>query len=339
MKKTISLIIIGLFLGVALSTLSTYAKTSDRFFYYNPGPPSWLAGDDSTTYDWQDDDPETPWGIERVYNGVYYGDQYTTSVQVAILDTGIDLDHPDLYPNIAWAVDATGGGNPNDLNGHGTHVAGTIGAIRDNSGVVGMYAYVSIYAIKVMGNGGRGSWDDLITGIYLAMQGPDGVVGTADDADVISMSLGASSDPGVDVHNAIIDAYNAGITIVASAGNDGDGDGTTDEYSYPAAYDEVIAIGATEKDDTIASFSNSGPFVEFVAPGVSIYSTYKNGGYDTLSGTSMACPHVSGLIALYLAMGGQRNPESARTWLKNNALDLGEPGWDSLYGYGLIQAP
>jgi len=336
MKSIKSILLATLILGLIAVPISSYAKQS----FTLAGPPDWLVGGgDDTTYDWQDDDPETPWGIERVFNGAYYGDQYTTAVQVAILDSGIDLDHPDLMTNIAWAVDATGGGDPDDKNGHGTHVAGTIGAIRDNNGVVGMYANVQIYAIKVLGASGRGDWDDLITGIHLAMEGPDGVVGTEDDADVISMSLGASGDPGEDVHNAIIDAYNSGITIVAAAGNEGDGDGTTDEYSWPAAYDEVIAVGATDKDDTIASFSNSGPFLDFAAPGVSIYSTYKNGGYDTLSGTSMACPHVSGLVALYLAMGGQRDPATVKDWLINNALDLGEPGWDPEFGYGLIQAP
>ena len=305
-------------------------------------PPCFVTGtcDDGggTTYPWEDNDPETPWGIERVFNGNYYGDQYTAAVQVAILDTGIDLDHPDLAPNIAWTYDATGKGGVDDKNGHGTHVAGTIGAIRDNSGVVGMYANVQIYAIKVLGNGGSGNWDWFIAGLDAAMRGPDGVKGTEDDADVISMSLGASSDPGPAVHDKIIEAYNMGIVLVAAAGNDGDGDGTTDEYSWPAAYDEVIAVGATTKDDTIASFSNSGPFVEVVAPGYQIYSTYKGGGYDTLSGTSMATPHVSGLIALYIAMNGKQSPDTIRNWLHQNALDLGDPGWDPVYGYGLIQA-
>ncbi len=311
------------------------------------GPPPWVGGggDDDTTYPWQDDDPETPWGIERVFNGQYYGDQYTTSVQVAILDTGVDLDHPDLAANIVWAVDATGGRSADDKNGHGTHCAGTIGAVRDNAGVVGMYANVEIYAIKVLGNGGRGDWADLVNGIYLACQGPDGVEGTADDADVISMSLGGSSAP-QEVHDAIIHAYNLGIVIVAAAGNEGDGDASTDEISYPAAYPEVIAVGATDKDDTIASFSNSGPYIEVAAPGVNIYSTYKGGGYDTLSGTSMACPHVAGLVALIIAVHGKMpvgtfddtGQETVRGYLHSTALDLGPSGWDPAYGYGLVQA-
>ncbi len=341
MKTIRSLGIIGLLLLASFGLgIATVDATHDGPSIL--APPCSLFGtcdDGGTTYPWQDDDPETPWGIERVFNGLYYGDQYTTAVQVAILDTGIDLDHPDLRPNIKWAVDATGGNNPDDKNGHGTHVAGTIGAIRDNNGVVGVYANVEIYAIKVLGNGGMGSWDDLIYGLDLAMKGPDGVVGTADDADVVSMSLGASSDPGEAVHNKIKELYSAGITLVAAAGNDGDGDPSTTEMGYPAAYPEVIAVASTTKDDGLSSFSNSGSYIDFAAPGSSIYSTYKNGGYDTLSGTSMACPHVSGMVALYLAMGGTRDPASAYDWLKSNALDLGDAGFDNGYGWGLIQAP
>ncbi len=336
------LLVILLSLGMFVVLFSTMAQAKPN----NEGPhiwkgPPWAGGGDSTTYPWQDDDPETPWGIERVFNGAYYGDQYTAPVQVAILDTGIDLDHPDLAANIKWTFDATGRNNPDDKNGHGTHVAGTIGAIRDGNGVVGMYANVEIYAIKVLDNGGSGSWDWLINGIDAAMRGPDGIIGTADDADVISMSLGASSDPGTAVHDKIIEAYNMGIILVAAAGNEGDGDPSTTELSYPAAYPEVIAVGATTKDDTLASFSNTGSFIEFVAPGYQIYSTYRNGKYDTLSGTSMATPHVSGLIALYLAMNGgdkSKTPDQVRSWLQSNALDLGPSGWDPGFGYGLIQA-
>ena len=337
-------IIIVLLFPVIFPVTGSFAQAITTDPTIQVGPP-WAGGGDDTTYPWQDSDPETPWGIERVFNGDYYGDSVNTKVQVAILDTGIDIDHPDLAANIKWAVDTTGQGI-NDVQGHGTHVAGTIGAVRDNSGVVGMYAFVEIYAIKVLGNGGSGSWDDLILGIDYAMQGPDGVKGTEDDADVISMSLGASSDPGQAVHDKIIEAYNAGIVLVAAAGNEGDGDPSTEEISYPAAYPEVISVGATDKDDTIASFSNSGFHVEVSAPGVDVYSTYKNGGYTTLSGTSMATPHVSGFIALYIALNGKQpvgtfddtDTNTIRGWLHNAVLDLGPAGWDPEFGYGLIQA-
>ena len=346
MKKRVFAGAIIFFLVAAIMPVATYAvMANDDGFELYAGPPSWIGGgDDDTTYSWEDDDPETPWGIERVFNGNYDGDQYTADVDVAILDTGIDLDHPDLEPNIAWAADATGGGSADDKNGHGTHVAGTIGAIRDNNGVVGMYANVDLYGIKVLGASGRGDWDDLIIGIYLACEGPDGVEGNEDDAEVISMSLGASSAP-EEVHDAIIYAYDLGIVIVAAAGNSGDGDPSTEEISYPAAYAEVIAVGATDKDDSIASFSNTGSYLELAAPGVSIYSTYKGGGYDTLSGTSMACPHVSGLVALIIAINGKMavgtfddtDDSTMRGYLHTTALDLGPEGWDPAYGYGLIQ--
>ncbi len=344
--KTLAGLILLLF-AVSTFPVAAFAVTpKHKGFVALVGPPPWAGpgGGDETTYPWQDNDPETPWGIERVFNGNYDGDQPTTKVQVAILDTGIDLDHPDLVSNIKWTVDATGGRSADDKNGHGTHVAGTIGAVRDGNGVVGMYANVEIYAIKVLGNGGRGDWSDLVTGIYLACQGPDGIEGTADDADVISMSLGASSAP-TEVHDAIIHAYNMGIVLVAAAGNEGDGDPSTEEISYPAAYAEVIAVGATNKDDAVASFSNTGSYVEVTAPGVGIYSTYKGGGYDTLSGTSMACPHVAGLVALIIAINGKMpvgtfddtGTNTIRGYLHSTALDLGPSGWDPAYGYGLIQ--
>ncbi len=343
MKKRTLWLLIVLMIPVFVPVIGTHAQTKVSAPHIWAGTP-WVS-DDTTTYSWQDDDPETPWGIERVFNGKYYGDNVSTKVQVAILDTGIDLEHPDLKANIKWAVDTTGQGI-SDIKGHGTHVAGTIGAVRDNSGVVGMYANVEIYAIKVLGNGGSGDWDDLIAGIDLAMKGPDGVKGTDDDADVISMSLGASSDPGQAVHDKIIEAYKAGIVLVAAAGNEGDGDASTDEVSYPAAYPEVISVGAVDKDDTVAYFSNTGSHVEVVAPGVSIYSTYKNEDYATMSGTSMATPHVSGLIALYIALHGKlpvgtfddTGTNTIRGWLHSTAIDLGPSGWDSAYGYGLIQA-
>ncbi len=296
-------------------------------------------------YVWQDSDPETQWGIERIFNGVYDGYIPTADVDVAILDTGIDLDHPDLMANIVWGYDAVRGRTADDANGHGTHCAGIVGALRNAMGVVGVYANVDLYAIKVLGVSGTGTYADIAEGIYAACKGPDGVEGTADDADVISMSLGGSTDDAT-LHNAIIHAYNRGIVLVAAAGNSGDGNPSTTEISYPAAYPEVIAVAATSADDKFASFSNTGPYIEVAAPGVSIYSTYKGGTYKTLSGTSMACPHVAGLVALIIAVKGKMpvgtfsdtGTNTIRGYLHSTALDLGTAGWDAAYGYGLVQA-
>ncbi len=296
-------------------------------------------------YIWEDTDPETQWGIERIFDGVYDGYVPTTDVDIAILDTGIDTDHPDLVANIVWTYSAVESLTIEDKNGHGSHCAGIAGAEQNGFGVVGVYSNVEIYAIRVLNNGGVGSWADITAGIYAACGGPDGIEGTEDDADIISMSLGGSGDD-QGLHDAIIHAYNMGIVIVASAGNGGDGDPTTEEISYPAAYPEVIAVGATNTDDLVASFSNTGSYIEVAAPGVRVYSTYKFGRYQTLSGTSMACPHVAGLVALIIAVHGKmpvgdfndRCPNTIRGFLHRTSLDLGPSGWDPAYGYGLIQA-
>ncbi len=301
--------------------------------------------DASALYIWEDDDPETQWGVERIFDGVYDGYIPTANVDLAILDTGIDTDHPDLVANIAWTYSAIDQLTVEDKNGHGSHCAGIAGAERNGFGVVGVYSNVDIYAIRVLNNGGVGQWTDIADGIYAACRGPDGIEGTDDDADVISMSLGGSGDDD-SLHEAITHAYNMGIVIVASAGNGGDGDPTTEEISYPAAYPEVIAVGASNTDDSIVSFSNTGSYIEVAAPGVRIYSTYKFGTYNTLSGTSMACPHVAGLIALIIAIHGKmpvgdfddRCPNTIRGYLHRTALDLGPNGWDPAYGYGLVQA-
>jgi len=305
--------------------------------------------------------PQTiPWGIERIKAPDAW--QITTGasdgvIEVAILDTGIDYDHPDLQDNIKWGISVLRGRistNPRsyiDRNGHGTHVAGTIAALNNDIGVVGVAPEVEIYAIKVLGNGGIGSWSDLILGIEQALLGPDGVldadgdgiiVGDPDDdaAEVISMSLGGSSAPD-SVHDAISEAYQLGVVLVAAAGNEGA------EYpSYPAVYLEVIAVGATDMDDQVPSWSNRHP--EIVAPGVDILSTYPDNTYKELSGTSMAAPHVSGVVALIqavyynnygtvLPVGTEDDltTDTVRGILHTTADNIGD---SIFYGYGIVRA-
>ncbi len=152
------------------------------------------------------------------------------------------------------------------------------------------------------------------------------------------MSLGTSADI-QSFHDAVIRVYNAGIVEVAAAGNSGGA------VIYPAAYPEVIAVSATDQNNQIASWSSRGPEIDFAAPGVSIYSTYKGSSYATLSGTSMATPHVTGVAALVLDTNvcdfdnsGICTPDEVKTRMANTAVDLGTPGKDDLYGYGLINA-
>lgn len=283
-----------------------------------------------------------PWGLNRIKAPDAWSISTGIGVQIAVLDTGVDKDHLDLSVNIKWGISVVGNKNSTeyrdwkDRNGHGTHVIGTIAAINNNIGVVGVAYNVEIYAIKVLDNAGFGTWKDAAEGIDWAMKGPDGIKGTPDDADVISMSFGGFSyDEGF--HNAIKAAYNAGIVLVAAAGNEGD-DGVT----YPAKFPEVIAVAAIDENDNVPSWSSKGQEVELSAPGVNILSTLPGNKYDSLSGTSMATPHVSGTVGLMIAKikaeGRTYTVEDIRNILRSTADDIGAPGWDSASGYGVVRA-
>ncbi|AFL94968.1 subtilisin-like serine protease [Thermococcus cleftensis] len=304
-----------------------------------------------------------PWGIERVKAPETWSITDGSSngvIEVAVLDTGADWDHPDIAANIVWGVSTIGGvvsTDPADWydgNGHGTHVIGTIAALNNDIGVVGVAPNVEIYAIKVLDDRGSGTYTDIAIGIEQALLGPDGildkdgdgiVVGDPDDdaAEVISMSLGGPSDDQY-LHDMIIQAYNYGVVIVAASGNE-----AADQPSYPAIYPEVIAVGATDSSDAIAYFSNLQP--EVSAPGVDVLSTYPDDTYESLSGTSMATPHVSGVVALiqaaYYNKYGKVLPvgtfddmgtNTVRGILHSTADDLGDAGWDIYYGYGIVRA-
>lgn len=252
--------------------------------------------------------PQTlPWGVDRIDADLAWSAGNGSGVKVAVLDTGIDLSHPDLAANIAGGYNAV---NPNkapkDGNGHGTHVAGTIAAVNNSVGVVGAAPAARLYAVKVLGDSGVGWLSDIIEGIDWSIR---------NGMQVINMSFGTSSDSQA-FHDAVIAAYNAGITMVAAAGNNGPADNTV---NYPARYPEVIAVAATDQADVLATFSSRGPEVDLAAPGVSIYSTYKSSSYATLSGTSMAAPHVAGSAALVLQLKPGLSPAAVRDHLMATA--------------------
>jgi len=308
-----------------------------------------------------------PWGVSYVKapsvwdtattGAVDVNGDGSRDVEVAVIDTGVDPSHPDLKDNIAWCVSVIGGTVSSDCydgNGHGTHVAGTIAALLNGYGLVGVAPGVEIYAIKALDDDGSGTFSDVIVAIDMAIRGPDGVVdrdgdglvaGDPDDdaPEVISMSLGGSYAP-AELQEIIQQAYSYGIVIVAAAGNEG-----ADTPSYPAAYPEVIAVGAIDSSEQVPSWSNRNP--EVAAPGVDINSTWPGGGYNVISGTSMATPHVSAVVALMqaarMAKGLPILPpgsfddtgnDTVRGILHNTAKDLGVAGYDSLYGYGAVQA-
>ncbi|HLD39522.1 MAG TPA: S8 family peptidase [Candidatus Nanoarchaeia archaeon] len=268
-----------------------------------------------------------PWGVNKI--DAELSNQTGAGVKVCVVDTGIDKTHPDLQANIAGGRNFVAKGLTLDStkwvddNGHGTHVAGTIAAVNNNIGVVGVAPQASLLAAKVLNRQGSGYFSDIMAGIDWCTQS---------GAKVISMSLGSSSDVQA-FHDTVDAAYANGVLVVAAAGNDYGG-----PVSYPAAYDSVIAVSATDSNNNLASFSNVGPQVELAAPGVSVLSTWMGGGYNTISGTSMATPHVSGTAALAIQANPLMSNVEIRTLLQSTADDLGAVGRDNLFGYGLVDA-
>jgi subtilisin len=277
------------------------------------------------------------WGVKRIGAGeVHASGHLGTGVKVAVLDTGIDYTHPDLDANIVGGWDFVNNDNdPRDDHGHGTHIAGTIGAEDNDVGVVGVAPEVQLYAVKVLNSSGSGSWSKIISGLQWCVE--NGI-------QVTNNSYGSTSNPGSIVRDAFDNASAAGVVIVASAGNSGKKSGTGDNVNYPARFDSVIAVAATNNNNTRAAWSSTGPTVELAAPGVSIRSTLPGGGYGGKSGTSMACPHVVGVAALVIGAGaGDWNgngiiSDDVRMVLDATAYDLGTSGGDTWYGFGLVDA-
>ncbi len=231
---------------------------------------------------------ETPYGITRVNGGV----TYTGSNVAWIIDSGIDLDHPDLNVDASRGYNAFTSGRDgksmDDGNGHGTHVAGTVAAINNDLGVIGVAAGATVIPVKVLDSRGSGSYSGVINGV-------DHVAANGTSGDVANMSLGGPVSDALD--NAIISAASKGIKFVLAAGNDS---ANSNNYS-PARVNgnNIYTISAMDVNDYFASFSNyANPPVDYCAPGVAIKSTWKDGGYNTISGTSMASPHAAGVLLL-----------------------------------------
>lgn len=248
-------------------------------------------------------------------------------VRVAILDTGIDLDHPDLLGAVEKSRDFTGEGIE-DRNGHGTHCAGIIAARANEVGFVGTAPMCSLLVGKVLDGGGGGSIDAVIAAV-------DWAVG--EGADILSMSLGsAAGSPGL--YRAIHDALAKGVIVVCAAGNTGEL--FANNIGFPGRYGSVITVAAHDRFGQPSGFSSRGASIDFMAPGSDIWSTYRQGGYAKLSGTSMATPFVAGLAALVLAKhragGGHatpiRNCEDMREHLVRMAAHPGHH--DSARGHG-----
>ncbi|TRZ35587.1 serine protease [Niallia circulans] len=243
---------------------------------------------------------EVPTGIQQIQAPALWAKSKGKGIKIAILDTGCDTTHPDLQERIIGGYNFTDDDNSNpdiytDYNGHGTHVAGTIAAVENANGVVGAAPESSLLIVKVLNGQGSGQYDWIANGIHYAIE---------QNVDIISMSLGGPDDVQA-LHDAVKRAVDNQILVVCAAGNEGDGRDTTEELGYPAAYNEVISVGSVDFTRSSSEFSNSNREVDLAAPGENILSTYLNGQYARLSGTSMAAPHVSGGLALIKAIAVQ----------------------------------
>lgn len=260
-------------------------------------------------------------------------EQGSTSIVVAVVDTGVDCTHPDLAGRCVSGFNTIHGQKTEDDFGHGTHVAGILGALTNNTaGVAGANWQVSIMPVKVLNSSGSGTYADV----------SEGIVGAADrGAKVINLSLGGCCPS--DTMKAAVDyAWGKGVFLACAAGN---GNGP---LIYPAAYPSCTAVGATDQNDQKAWFSSYGTGLAVTAPGVAILSTVpKTGGdpcctdpsgYKLLSGTSMATPHVAGLAALLFDHFPGATNADIRNQMEAYATDLGTPGWDQSFGYGRIDA-
>ncbi|MBV6459532.1 MAG: Thermophilic serine proteinase [Fimbriimonadaceae bacterium] len=238
--------------------------------------------------------------------------QGSSNVVIAIIDTGVQSNHPDLSGKVTAGYNyVSNNTNANDDNGHGTHCAGIAAAKTNNAtGVAGVGFNCRIMPVKVLNSQGSGSFSAIANGINFAR---------TNGAKVLSLSLGGTSGSST-LSTAITNAWNSGCVIVAAAGNSGN---TTP--NYPAYYSSCIAVGSTTSTDTRSSFSNYGAsWVDVAAPGSSIASTYRNSQYVIMSGTSMSTPHVAGLAGLlYSYLGTGTSNSTIRSRIENNCDNVG----------------
>jgi subtilisin family serine protease len=292
---------------------------------------------------------DVQWNVKMINAHLVWDAYFTTigdaafgyGVTVAVLDTGIDYKHPELSGTVVYCIYTVGTrlykgtdlAKCADRNGHGTHVAGIIAASLDNVGVAGVAPKVRLVAVKVLSDSGSGYYSDIAEGIVEAVKA---------GVKILSMSLGGPSDSSV-LRDASYWAYQQGAIQVVAAGNSGDGDSTTDNVAYPARYSWVIAVAAVDQNYNVPTWSSDGPEVDVAAPGVNILSTYPGGRYAYMSGTSMATPHVTGVVALIQAVRsalGLRplTPDEMYQVLTSTARDIGPAGFDVFSGYGLVDA-
>ena len=289
-----------------------YAEPNDRVYaLVTPNDPSF-----GSQWGLPKTKAQNGWDIER---------GLTNEVKIAIVDTGVDLDHPDLSAKMLPGYDfVNNDSNPDDDDGHGSHVAGVAAASTNNGvGVAGMSWGAKIMPVKVLNQYGSGTYQQVSNGItYAADRG----------ARVINLSLGGYGYSQT-LKNATDYAHAKGVVVVAAAGN-----ASSRSILYPAGNPHVVGVAATDSSDRRASFSNYNSSVDISAPGVSILSTYNGARYAYMNGTSMSAPFVSGLAGLVLSQNPSFSADQTANTMYQQSHDLGSPGRDDYFGYGRINA-
>lgn len=271
---------------------------------------------------------QVPWHIARVLGNRRRPNQ-GKGVRVGVIDTGIDFGHPDLAPNFKGGINLVNPHlPPQDDHGHGTHIAGTIGAAVRGHRMISIVPSVSLFAIKVLNGNATGTLTTLIKGIEWGIQ---------NKMHILNISVGGGTHVSPALLRAVRAASKQGILIVAAAGNNGRATGQRDSVEVPGRLVETVAVAALKKNNRRAHFSATGSTVDIAAPGVDIISTYLGNRYAMLSGTSMAAAHVTGVAALLKCADPKASPQRIKGLLSRRAIDLPPAGKDPFTGAGLVQ--
>lgn len=250
-----------------------------------------------------------PWGIRRIGASEAWSTSTGHSIRIGVIDTGADFNHPDLRSSLSRGINLLNPASPpNDDNGHGTHIAGTIAASGGSKGMMGVAPRALIYPVKAFDHNGSAYVSDIVMGIDWCVQ---------NRMHIINMSFGMKSKSQA-LLNTVRKAYNSGVVVVASSGNDKKSNGA----DYPARYPYTISVGAIGRNGKIAPFSNRGSRIDIYAPGEMIKSCWLGSGYKEMNGTSMATSHVSGAIALLLAQRPGLSPAEIKRRLRRTARPL-----------------
>lgn len=250
-----------------------------------------------------------PWGVQRIRAPQTWATTTGHRIKIGVIDTGVDYRHPDLSNSLMRGINLINRSMlPHDDNGHGTHIAGTIAAANQLQGIIGVAPRAMIHPVKAFDHNGSAYVSDIILGIDWCVR---------NRMDIINMSFGMKASSR-SLLNAVMNAYNSGVTIVASSGNDA----KRKAIDFPARYPQTIAVGATNRQRRVAPFSNRGSYIDIYAPGDKIVSSWLRGKYNEMSGTSMATSHVSGAIALLLAQKPGLSPNEIKSMLRRSAATI-----------------